>query len=175
MPKLKPGIYDNINIDDYHADPAISNSNLKHLKRNPLKFKVQQMLISPDTDAFVLGRAGHAAILEPGKYWKMVAVAPDSVLGKNGTRNTNAYREWAAERPDKTLLTQEQAAMVQGMVESVYENPVHDTARSILKLDDILVEQSIFFEDVEHGFVCKCRPDLRSPSFKMECPMAVST
>ena len=160
---IKPGLYDNLSMEDYHADPALSRSDLMQLKRNPMKFKVQKNLIKDKSDAFNIGTAGHAAILEPATYWDNIAVAPTSVLGKNGSRNTNKYRDWAADsaRIGKTIITQDQSAMVQGMVESVFSNPAHTTAASIFSNRQAIVEQSIFFKDATHGFICKVRPDIR--------------
>ena len=162
---IKLGIYDNLNIDDYHADPALSRSDLMQLKRNPMKYRVQKQLIKKDSDAFSIGKAGHAAILEPDKYWEQVAVAPSSVLGKSGSRNTSAYKDWAADsaRIGKTIITQDQSAMIRGMTESIYSNPAHSTAASIFSNKQGIAEQSIFFEDASYGFTAKIRPDVRLP------------
>ena len=165
---MKPGFYDNLNINDYHADPAFSNSWFRHLAKNPRTLKFSRQTIQPDKAAFDLGKAGHAAILERETYYQNVAVAPDRVLSKSGSRNTNAYREWAEEQKaaGKTILTQDQAAQVRGMYQSVYEHPDHEQARSILLLKDNLIEQSIFFEEPNHGFMCKVRPDIRNPRYR---------
>ena len=166
---IKPGIYDNLNIDDYHADPALSRSDLMQLKRNPMKYRVQKQLVKKDSDAFSIGKAGHAAILEPDKYWEQVAVAPSSVLGKSGSRNTNAYKDWAADsaRIGKTIITQDQSAMIRGMTESIYSSPAHSTAASIFSNKQGIAEQSIFFEDATFGFTAKIRPDFRFPYVKL--------
>ncbi len=160
---FEAGFYNDISLADYHADPAVSRSDLLLLKTNPLKYKVKNQLIRKETDAFNIGTAGHSAILQPDLYWKQVSVVPNSVLGKTGSRNTKKYRKWAAEpsRKNKSIITQDQAAIVRGMVESVYQNPAHKTARNILLQKNSIIEQSIFFKDASHGFLCKVRPDIR--------------
>ena len=162
---LNPGFYNDLSLADYHADPAVSRSDLLLLKNNPLKFKVAKQLLKKQTDVFNIGTAGHAALLQPKDYWNQVSVVPNSVLGKNGSRNTKKYRAWAADpaRANKAIITQEQSAVVKGILESVFENPAHSTARGILLNDEKVVEQSIFFKDSSHGFLCKIRPDLRFP------------
>lgn len=164
----KAGFYDDLSMSDYHADDALSRSDILQLKKNPMKFRVQRQLIRKDTDAFSIGTAGHAAILQPDKYWDQVAVAPNSVLGKGGTRNTKKYKAWSfiQKQKGKTIITQEQSQAVKGMVEAVYQNPAHETAASIFTNREGIIEQSIFFKDASHGFLCKIRADIRFPHIR---------
>lgn len=163
-----PGFYDNLDINEYHADPSFSNSWFKHLAKNPRKYKTERQKIQKSKPHFDLGTAGHAAILQRESYYDHVSVAPNRVLAKDGHRKGNKYKEWAAEQKakNKTILTQDQANQVRGMYQSVYEHPDHSQARSTLTLKDNLIEQSIFFNDPEFGFPCRVRPDFRNPKYR---------
>lgn len=162
---MKPGIYNELSIEDYHAADGISNSSLGLLAKNPLKFK------SPgprkESDIFNVGSAAHKALLEGKDFWKDIAVAPHSVLSKTGTRVGTAYTEWAETKgKGRTILTQDQGDQVQNMVQSVLERPEHKTAQSIISYPGAIFEQSIFYNDPENGCLCKVRPDIRIPTLK---------
>jgi len=164
---IKPGAYDNMNINDYHKDPALSSSGVKALRRNPAAYLASRQLVGKGSDAFSLGSAAHTAILEGDKWLDSVAVTPSDVLSKSGSRAGGKYHDWVAGQGNKTILTQGQADQVSAMCQSIFEHPGHTTARSILLQPDAVMEQSIFYEDPIRGFMCKTRPDIRVPGFGM--------
>ena len=69
---IKEGIYFDLPIDQYHADPAISSSGIKLLLKNPQKYWDKSAMNpekeSADTDALRVGKAMHCLLLEPEKF-----------------------------------------------------------------------------------------------------------
>ena len=53
---------------------------------------------------FSLGRSVHCKILQPSLYWDDFVVQPVNI----GSRNSKAYKEWAATQGDREILTEEQ-------------------------------------------------------------------
>jgi hypothetical protein len=108
-------------------------------------------------DAFNLGTAAHAAILEGiDVYLKQVLAIPDVVLGSNKSRNTKAYREWCEANPGKVHLLKSQVDQVAGMWAAVFEKE---------QFQKYLIggrpEVSAFWPETfdGHTITLKCRPD----------------
>lgn len=131
----------------YHAAPGISKSGLDKIARSPAHYK-----FAPLKDVsrhFVIGRAVHAAILEPELFIK------DYVLLRDVTdRRSSAYREAIKNHPEEYVLTGKEADYVVGMQESV-----HSVERVKKLIDDIqYTELSLFVTDTQ-GTLMKCRFD----------------
>lgn len=91
-------------------------------------------------------------VLEGKKFDDMVAVAPDEVLGSNGTRNTKAFKEWAANQTG-VVITADQRDVYRRMLDAIYGN---DSAYSLFQRTTG-TQASIFFEIDGHKL--KTRPD----------------
>ncbi|WP_419663196.1 conserved uncharacterized protein, exonuclease-related [Desulfosarcina variabilis str. Montpellier] len=130
---MEPGIYPSLSNEEYHGNhTSYSKSSLADFAVYPYKliFKREN---PPDRSKFALGTATHTAILEPDKWNSEITVIPEEVLGKNGSKNTNAYRAWEAKQPiNKTIITPAERELVLGMRESVLEKPDHSQARDLL-------------------------------------------
>lgn len=162
---MKPGIYDNLDIEKYHQADGLSNSSLSLIEKNPLNFKNPGPRKS--STAFDVGSAAHKLILEKEDYWKAVAVAPSSVLNKAGGRSGKLYSEWAESfGAGKTILTQAESDSVTAMAES-FDRPQHKTAKALLNHKGAIYEQSMFFyHPLFENLLCKVRPDIRIPDIK---------
>ena len=159
-PITKNGFYQ-ITNEDYHADPAASKSSLSDFSHTPKKFKINRQIIKKSSPVFDLGTAAHAAILEPEKYWDMIAVPPAKLLAKNGAMSTKAAKEWKAQKESegKVVIKQDFQDKVEAMAENVLERPEHSEARALLTGG--VAELSGFWEETEFGapFFLKVRPD----------------
>ena len=157
---IKDGFYQ-ISNAEYHADPALSKSGLSDISHTPKKFKVNRQIEHKSSPVFDLGTAAHAAILEPDKYWEMVAVPPPDLLAKNGALSTKVAKEWKAEQEDKgkVVIKQDFQNKVEAMAENVLERPEHSEAKALLTGGH--AELSGFWEETEFGapFMLKIRPD----------------
>jgi exodeoxyribonuclease VIII len=76
-----------------------------------------------------------------------------------------AKKKWAEfekDHPGKTVVTFEEMQMVNAMAESVGKS---ETASALLSGGK--AEQSVFWKDPVHGFLCKCRPDFLNPKYEV--------
>lgn len=76
----EPGIYFGMSEDEYHADPALSNSGIGHLLISPLDYWVNSRM-NPDyvdekTAAMIAGTAFHRRLLEPARYERLYGILP---------------------------------------------------------------------------------------------------
>ena len=137
---------------DYHADPAISASQLKTVMQSPYHY--WSRYVDPDrvamvpTQAMRLGSLTHCATLEPDELTKRYQLAPD--------RRTNAGKAAVAEMAAAGIEAVSEADLAQAlqMAASVRSN---STVSSLLS--NGAAETSHWWDDVATGMRCKCRPD----------------
>ena len=91
-------------------------------------------------------------ILGGKRFEDVVAVAPEEVLGANGTRNTKAYREWAAGQSG-VICTPDTKWKYSKMLDSMY---VTDAVYDLMERT-VRTQVSYFFEAFDHKL--KVRPD----------------
>jgi len=105
----------------YHKIDAMSSSRVKILD-NATPMHLSYSLANPkDSDDFVVGRATHSYILERYKFTKEFAVQP-ALDGR--TKEGKAGKEkFKLENEGKSILTEEQFALVQGMADGIMVNP----------------------------------------------------
>lgn len=132
---MKPGIYKNLDMDKYHADSALSRSDIVRLNQSPVLFKNH---IDEDKPAYRLGRAFHSQVLQ--------GIKP--VVNPNDLR-TNKGKEFQTEHPD--ALSEKDMELCQKMAKKVKPFFVEGEA-----------EVSYFWN--ENGISRKCRPDWISQS-----------
>jgi exodeoxyribonuclease VIII len=138
---------------DYHADPAISASQLKEIGRSP--FHYWKRYVDPDrspsepTAAMRLGSLVHCAVLEPKELLQRYAVGPDRRT-KEG--KATAEKMLADGIEPVSASDFEQALSMAAAVHS------HSTAGLLLGMSG-QAEQSFWWDDIATGLRCKCRPD----------------
>jgi PDDEXK-like domain of unknown function (DUF3799) len=99
-------------FDDYLLMPGEHFSSIKEMHRSPAHYRSR---VRPaDNDALRLGRATHAAILDPGSL---------SVVEYAGIRAGKKWLEFEREHAGKLILTTKQAAVVAAMRASVRAHP----------------------------------------------------
>jgi len=141
---LAPGIYRNLDMDAYHADPAVSKSTLTKFNKLPASILYRA---DTDNDTLRLGRAFHLACLEPRLF--RVGVVP-----YDGIRRGKFWDEFQSKYEGKMILTRDQYDSVFAMSESLKDYKIWNEL-----LEDGQVEVSIFWDD-KRGFRIKSRPDL---------------
>ena len=141
-----------ISNEEYHADPAISASQLKEICKSP--FHYWKRYVDPDrspsepTAAMRLGSLVHCAVLEPNELLQRYAVGPDRRT-KEG--KATAERMIADGIEPVSASDFEQALSMAAAVRS------HPTAGLLLANGQ--AEQSFWWDDIATGLRCKCRPD----------------
>jgi len=117
---MRTGFFTDMGMGEYHRIKGYSRSDLVNFNRSPAYCKYKRTEPEEKRSYFELGTAAHSCILEGwSAYIKRVAVVPEAVLGKNGSKSTKAYRQWAEDNAHKTQLTEEQVEQVHGMYRSV--------------------------------------------------------
>ncbi len=152
MAELEQGIFD-MDFATYRAVPALNNSALDVLARSPLHYKTYiEQPPEPPTPAMQVGSAFHFCALQPDRF--RAEVVPDPGWNKN----SNKYKEWAADKQDKIILKREQIRNVQHQIE-VLRGKQH-----IMKfLESGWPEKALIWQDPETGVWCKGLMDWLTP------------
>ena len=130
----KHGIYGDVPELEYHADPALSQSQLKVLLDCPARFAYERTQPPKTSDAFDLGHAVHA---------KVLGVGLDVVVVDAKDWRTKAAQEAKAKAhaAGKVPLLASDAARVDAMAEAALKHP---GARVVLEAE-CAVEQSMWW------------------------------
>lgn len=153
-PVMRHGIHD-ISNSGYHASAGVSKSGLWKLHtKSPAHYKFGEQASSP---AFDLGTAAHTAILEPEKLGAYLVRGPDDRRGKKWTD-----AQEMASMGGLLLLTSGDYDSVLRMRDAAHKNPL---VRRLTQA--ATVEKSAYWTDEETGVLCRCRPDLYSPTLKL--------
>ena len=137
---------------DYHADPAISASQLKTVMQSPYHY--WSRYLDPDRVAMVptaamrFGSLAHCAVLEPDELSTRYQLAPD--------RRTKEGKAAVVEMAAAGIEAVSEADMVLAVNMAVAVHG-HPTAGALLQSG--MAEQSFWFDDIATGMRCKCRPD----------------
>lgn len=139
----------------YHSHPALSKSSLDELSRSPLHYWRKYLDTNKPnivwSDAFTVGAALHALVLEPHKYDEEFITMPKvDKRTKAGKEELAAFEET---KGDKILVTEEQKLLCDRMVSAIEG---HEEASKYLDGFGV-AERSIFWN--QDGVSCRCRPD----------------
>ena len=145
-------IHENIDIDEYHAHPFVSKSQLDTLDLSPAIFYARHR--AADRPAPVAksgqleGNLAHCAVLEPETFEQRY------VVGKALNRNTKEWKEFVAAHPNRIAIQPDQYEAATRQAVSVRALPEIGEA-----LQNGKPEVSAFWTDAETGVACRCRPD----------------
>jgi exodeoxyribonuclease VIII len=157
-PIPKVGVHRGVPAPTYHTWDAASNSRLGKLKRSPAHLRASlDEAPGKESPALKIGRAVHAAVLEPEVF------AADWVAGPPGDRRTKEVRyvweELEAKFGAEYVLKPADYAMACRVRDSVW---ARRSARALLDGDGDL-ELSMVWQDPDTGLLCKGRYDRLSP------------
>lgn len=142
----------NISNADYHADAAISASQLKEIGRSPFhywsRYVDEDRVAMVPTAAMRLGTLVHCAVLEPDELTKRYQLAPD--------RRTNAGKAAVVEMASAGIEAVSEADLAQALQ---IADAVRSNSTASLLLATGAAEQSFWWDDIATGMRCKCRPD----------------
>lgn len=117
---METGLYRNLDETEYHAHPALSVHLLHEFRRSPAHY---QMALAgrgkEPTAAMILGRAVHAAVLEPEKWLSGWVRGPESRRGK-----TWESAEYAAHEAGREILPEPEYERVATIADAVCAHPV---------------------------------------------------
>jgi hypothetical protein len=159
---MKPGLYDNIPEEQYHADPALSASGAKRLlpPNCPALFKHDRDNGGrPNKRAFDVGHAAHAAVLGVGLEVVIVQkVTKDKQrvdAEDYATKSAQEHRDAIYAEGKCPILAKEKAA-VDAMALEIHRHPI---ASKLLDPDHGRPEVSVFWEDKKRGIDRRARFD----------------
>lgn len=154
-PDIKPGIYQGIPNEAYHAGPGISKSGLWTIhKKTPAHYKFPPVKEETTTAKGIkdFGTAQHIAILEPNIFEAKVYRGPQD---RKGNKWLDAVE--LCKIDSKVLLTASQYDEVLTVRDTVHAD---QWINAIITGGKPEVEASGYWIDEETGVLCRCRPDL---------------
>ena len=132
---IKPGVYADLDMKEYHADDALSRSDLIRLDLSPALYKNH---VDQDKPHYRIGRALHGLVLQN------VPLIINEFDGRS-----KAGKTFQADYPD--AVNPVMAEMITGMAKKCRPFFLDGQA-----------EVSFFWE--QDGIMCKCRPDWLTPT-----------
>lgn len=149
--EIRRGIYYNLENNAYHKSKGLSKSDLDQLHRSAAHYYASKTCKEPPTPAMLFGSAFHCFVLEPERFQREYATAP------NIDKRTKEGREaWVKlEASGKNIISAEDLKTIADMRESLMLNPV--ASELISKTEH---EVSAYAEI--NNVLCKCRPDIWS-------------
>jgi hypothetical protein len=147
---VAPDPWRRVSIGLYHADRScVSSSALKEILRSPAHYQAYLSgAARKETPALFFGQAVHDRMLEPEIFKRDYVIAPPI------DRRATEYKEFALTHSAKKILSQEQAAQLEGIAVSIAS---HRTATHLL--ENGIKEQTLIWQDEETGIWIKIRPD----------------
>lgn len=120
---MNGNIVSRVPAEEYHAQPGVSITRLKELKRSPLHY--QHFLKNPKMSApLSLGTAAHCATLEPERFGRQFAIwARRGDAGNLCPRKGQYWDAFQAENPGKTIITEDEYSVALALAKAVRYDP----------------------------------------------------
>jgi exodeoxyribonuclease VIII len=155
---MKPGIYTNLSLEQYHTDPAVSKSTLDAIHKSYIDYENKKRNVTVSNDAFILGNAVHTVILEPDRFNERYICGPED---RRGLKWKDAVAE--AMEENRILLIKKEYDFCNRAYDAVSSHPI---ARILLTKGT--AESSHFFDTRFPGLRGKCRPDYMRGDFLVD-------
>lgn len=179
MTEIKDGVYDNISIEDYHANTShVSATTLKYARQSLRHFDWYRAgkIEREEKSQFGFGNAFELALLASTEYLQKVAVTPENDWieaaqanqvkeGKapfSKPRSSGIYQkaeaEFLAANEGKYLINEtgkESFECIEEMLSSCYQDKI---IQGLIKNTEY--QLSLFWTDPETGIKLKTRPDI---------------
>lgn len=155
-PTTATGIQLRVPAESYHRRQlrTVSKSALDEVRRSPAHYLAWVNGYEPEaTPALKFGTALHMALLEPDRFKRTYAVAPD-FGDQRYKENKERKAAWLADHPGVEMLSHDADERIIGMLGSVMRHP----AASRLILDG-QQEVTLRWKDPITGLACKARAD----------------
>lgn len=160
MSKLKhlpPGVYNDLDIDAYHSDPAIGSSGIKAFLESPRLYQYQYLTADAEraqpSRSMIKGSATHTILFEPHLFQDLFDIAQPEMEDRRA-KGWKALNDEAAFQ-GKTLLLYKEYQGLKAMRDQLHQ---HEIIRNMLGFEGH-AEQSHFILDGETTLMVKARPD----------------
>lgn len=159
---MKTGIYNNLDIDEYHTSPGISSTGISLILDCPARFNYEYNTKRKDLDLietekqydkYQLGRAVHMLILEPERFDNNFLCMTEKV-NLTTKAGKEIYAKAEEEARGRKILRVGEWEDIKAIAESVKKHPLWQ------KMTVRHIEQSIYFEAGILNTLLKSRPDI---------------
>jgi exodeoxyribonuclease VIII len=123
---MQPGLYFDLPMRDYLAEPALSKHALDALHRSPMEYRLQQdgLLTVEQSPAMLFGSLLHGLVLEDRQDWiTPPATYPSEKGEKPWTMAANYCKAWRDEQT-MPIVSREDEGVLLGVAESVRKDPL---------------------------------------------------
>ena len=152
---------------EYRQNPAISRSELWHIRESPQKFKYFREHPPEPTPALLFGQVFHKMLLEPVTFDDEFVVAPE--VNRRTKDGKQMWEDFVADHEKQTIIPEEMYAKAKEMCEAVKREPL------AVKLLNGAAEVPFFWTDEMTGEDCKCRVDVLNTSYSQHIIVDVKT
>lgn len=144
------GLYRGVPNNIYHAFPALSSSQFKHLLKSSKHWSAEQQKEKERKDHFDFGSALHTYALERELWNEEVIVAPQ--VNKRTKEGRETWKNFLEQNKEKTIIEEKDVGKIKTMYQSLKEN-----SDFMQVMTEGMPELSVFTE--MNGVMCRCRPD----------------
>ena len=152
---------------EYRQHPAISRSELWHIRESPQKFKYYKENPPEPTPSLLFGQVFHKMLLEPVTFCDEFVVAPE--VNRRTKDGKQMWEDFVADHEKQTIIPEEMYAKAKEMCEAVKREPL------AVKLLNGAAEVPFFWTDEMTGEECKCRVDVLNTSYSQPIIVDVKT
>lgn len=172
-PSANPGVYDNLQADDYHRVLGLTKTGLTMLRKSPAHFwHWLNSESEASSGAMDLGTATHTLVFEPHKWQDEITVIPEDAPKKPSSVQRNAKKpsddtiaavkwwdDFQAQATGRAVITAEQDSLSRAMAHAVR---THADVAPYLTHPSAKAEVSIVCNERVNGLdiSCKGRCDL---------------
>lgn len=151
---FETGLYPGIPFDRYSSVAAVNVSNLKEMARSALHYRYR-CEHQKETKAFAMGRAAHAAILEPERFDRQWVVWDQMTdAGRLRPRTGKDYEAFVRANDGRAIMKPDEYRFAIAVRSAVRAKPA---ARKYLRAGQ--PEVAMFWSDAETRVTCKGRVD----------------
>lgn len=167
----EPGLYPNLSYDEYSAIQAVNHSFLVDMdQKSPMHAKyIRAMGGRDDTQALMMGRALHLALLEPTKFDTEIMAIPD--VDRRTKVGRIAWQNFQRAAAGKITLEPGEMTRCREMAQAILK---HESARELFKNKGVN-EMTMVWKDRITSVLCKGRVDRWTTFEKTPCLMDLKT
>ena len=107
---------------EYRQHPAISRSELWHIRESPQKFKHYKENPPAPTPSLLFGQVFHKMLLEPGTFDDEFVVAPEA--NRRTKDGKQMWEAFVANHENQTIITAEMYEQAKEMCNAVNRQPL---------------------------------------------------
>ena len=152
---------------EYRQHPAISRSELWHIRESPQKFKYYKENPPEPTPSLLFGQVFHKILLEPDTFDEEFVVAPE--VNRRTKEGKQIWASFVSEHENQIIIPIEMCAQAKEMCEAVKKEPL------AVKLLNGATEVPFFWTDEMTGEACKCRVDVLNTEYSQPIIIDVKT